>query len=85
MTLNPGMTGFDPQQLQAAHEVGRHIRLEIRKRPREGRLEIKYIAINPQEPGALASIANCVDTLAMHLALMHDTMFGMKGKIIQEE
>ncbi len=35
MTFNPGMIGIDPQQMQAAREVGKHIRLEVRKCPRE--------------------------------------------------
>jgi len=85
MTFNPGMMGFDPQQMQAAREIGKHLRLEVRKYPKEGRLEIKYVAVNPEEPGSQYTIANCVESLAMQMAVMHDTMFGMKGKIIQEE
>jgi hypothetical protein len=84
MTFNPGMMGFDPQQMQAAHEIGKHIRLEVRKYPREGRLEIRYVAVNPGDVRSQATIANCVEGLAMQMALIHDTIFGMKGKIIQE-
>jgi len=85
MTFNPGMMGFDPQQMQAAREIGKNLRLEVRKCPREGRLEIRYVAVNTEEPGAQDTIANCVETLAMQMAMIHDTMFGMKGKIIHEE
>lgn len=85
MTFNPGMMGFDPQQMQAAREMGKHLRLEVRKCPREGRLEIRYIAVNPEDPRFQATIANCVESLAMQVAMIHDTMFGMKGKIIQED
>ncbi len=85
MTFNPAMFGIDPQQLQAAHEIGKHLKLEIRKCPREGRLEIKYVAINPGDPRAETTIYNCVDGIAMQMAMIHDTMFGMKGKIIQED
>ena len=85
MTFNPGMMGFDPQQMAAARELGKRLRLEVRKRPREGRLEIKHIAINGEEPGAQDAIANCVETLAMQMAMIHDTFFGMKGKIIHED
>ena len=83
MTFNPGMMGFDPQQMQAAREIGKHLRLEISKCPREGRLEIKYIAVNPDDPRVQATIANCVESLAMQTATIHDTIFGMKGKLIQ--
>jgi hypothetical protein len=85
MTFNTGMTGFDPQQIAAARELGKRLKLEVRKCPREGRLEIRYIAINDEEPGAQDAIANCVETLAMQMAMIHDTFFGMKGKIIHED
>jgi hypothetical protein len=85
MTFNSGMMGLDPQQMEAARELGRCLKLEVRKCPREGRLEIRYIAINGEEPGAQDAIANCVETLAMQMAMIHDTFFGMKGKIIHED
>ncbi len=85
MTFNPGMMGFDPQQMQAFREIGKHLRLEVRKCPREGRLEVRYVAINPKDPKSQVTIANCVEGLAMQMAVLHDTMFGMKGKIIQED
>ena len=43
---NPGIFGVSPQQMQAAREIGNHLRVEIRKCPSKGRLEIRYIAIN---------------------------------------
>ena len=82
MAFNPGMFGVSPQQIQAAHEIGNHLKIEIRKCPREGRLEIKYLAINPEDNKAIETAANGIDTLAEQLAYMHDAMFGMKGKII---
>ena len=85
MTFNQGMMGFDPQQMQAAREIGKHLRLEVKKCSREGRLEIRYIAVNPGDPRSQVTIVNCVDGLAMQMAMIHDTMFGMKGKIIQED
>ena len=85
MTINPGMMGFDPHQMQAAHEIGKHLKLEVRKCPREGRLEIRYIAVNPEDVRSRGTIANCVEGLAMQMAMIHDTLFGMKGKIIQED
>jgi hypothetical protein len=84
MTFNPGMMGFDPQQMQAIREIGKHLRLEVREYPKEGRLEIRYVVVNPGDPRSWATMANCVENLAMQMAVIHDTMFGMKGKIIQE-
>lgn len=82
MTFNPGMFGVSPQQMQAAREVGKHLKVEIRKCPSKGRIEIRYVAINAQDIQALQTAANGVNTLAEQLAFMHDTMFGMKGEII---
>jgi len=82
MVFNPAMFGVNPEQMQAAREIGRHLRVEIRKCPREGRLEIRYVAINPGDTKALETAANGIDTLAEQLAYMHDAMFGMKGEIV---
>ena len=82
MVFNPGIFGVTPQQMQAAREVGRHLRIEIRKCPREGRLEIRYIPINRDDTQAFETAANAVNTLAEQIAYMHDMMFGMKGEII---
>lgn len=80
--FNPGMFGFGPEHMQAAREVGKHLRIEIRKCPREGKIEVRYLAIDPADTKALETAANGIDTLATQLAYMHDTMFGMKGEII---
>ena len=85
MTFNPGMMGLDPQQMQAAREVGKRLRLEVRKCPKEGRLEVRYVAVNAEDPGAQDAIANCVENFAVQMAMIHDTFFGMKGKIIHED
>jgi hypothetical protein len=85
MTFNASMMGFSPQQLEAAHEIGRYVRLEIRKCAKEGRLQIRYVPVNPADPQSRDAIANCVDGLAMQMAVIHDTFFGMKGKLIQED
>jgi len=84
MTFNPGMMGFDPQQMKAAREVGKRLRLEVKKCPREGRIEIRYVAVNTEDPGDQDTIANCVENFAVQMAMLHDTLFGMKGKIIHE-
>lgn len=85
MTFNPAVVGLDPQQMAAARELGRLLKLEVRKCPREGRLLIRYITVNAEEPEAQDAMANCVESFAAQLAMMHDTLFGMKGKIIHED
>ena len=81
MTFDPEMMGFNPEQLAAAREIGKHVRLEMKKSAKQGRLEIQYVSVNPEDPRALAAIANCVESFAMQMASMHDTIFGIKGKI----
>ena len=76
------MFGFGPEHTQAAREVGKHLKIEIRKCPREGKIEVRYLAFDPADTKALETAANGVDTLAAQLAYMHDTIFGMKGEII---
>ena len=85
MTFNPAMMGLDPQMMQAAQEIGKHAKIEIRKCPREGRLEIKYIAVDNNDPSAQDIISNCVENFAIQIAAMHDNFFGMKGKMIHED
>jgi hypothetical protein len=82
--INPGMFGVNPEQLKAAQEVGRHLKLEVRKCPREGRVEIRYVAIDPNDAQAAQVIGSCVEGMAAQLAHLHDIMFGMKGKIINQ-
>jgi len=82
MMFNSGMFGVTPQQMQAARQIGKHLRIEIKKCPSEGRLEIRYIAINPGDRQAIETAANAVNNWAEQIAVMHDTMFGMKGQII---
>jgi len=84
MTFNPAMFGIDSQQLHVAHELGKRLRVEVTKCPGEGWVQIRYVALDPDNPQSQATIANCVEGFAMQIAIMHDTFFGMKGKIIQE-
>ena len=48
--FNPAMMGISPQQMAQAQEVGQHLRMEITTYKREGRLEVKYLLVNPDEP-----------------------------------
>jgi hypothetical protein len=77
--INPAMFGVNPQQMEQAKEVGRHLRMEIRKYRKEGRLEVRFILINPNED---YDIGEPVDKVCDQLAWGFATMFDIKGKII---
>ena len=80
--FNPAMFGVSPQQMQQAKEVGQHLRMEIIKHRRQGRLEVRFVPVNPAEN---VDLGGPVDSLCDQLAYGFATMFDMKGKIIQED
>ena len=80
--INPAMFGVSPQQMEQAKEVGQHLRMEIRKYRKEGRLEVRFILINPNEN---YDIGDPVDKLCDQLAWGFATMFDIKGKIINAD
>lgn len=73
------MFGLSPQQMEAGKEVGKHLKMEVTKHRREGRLEIKYILIDPNED---FDAGQAIDQLADQLIWGHYTFFDMKGKVI---
>ena len=77
--VNPAMFGVSPQQMEQAKEVGRHLRMEITKYRKQGRLEVRFILINPNED---YDLGDPVDKLCDQLAWGFNTMFDIKGKII---
>ena len=79
--FNPGMFGMSQEQLAAGKGIGQHVKMEIRKYRRGGRLEIKYILINPED-AATFSIPEAIDQLAQQLMWGHYTFFGMKGEMV---
>ena len=81
MVFSPGMFGLTPEQIAAGKEVGEHLRMQITKYPQEGRLEVRYTLINPED-AKIFDMCTAVDKLAEQLAYGHATMFGMKGEII---
>ena len=80
--FNPGMFGVSQQQMEQAKEVGQHLRMEIRKHKREGRVEVRFMLVNPAEQ---YDLSQPVDKLADQLAYGFATMFDMKGKIVEVE
>jgi hypothetical protein len=80
--INPAMFGVSPQQMEQAKEVGRHLRMEITKYCKEGRLGIRFVLIDPNEN---YDVAEPVDKLCDQLAWGFATMFDIKGKIINVE
>jgi hypothetical protein len=77
--FNPAMFGISPQQMEQAREVGQHLKMEITKYRKQGRIEVKFFLINPHENYPLS---DPVDKLADQLAYGFSTMFDMKGKIV---
>ena len=77
--VNPAMFGVSPQQMEQAKEVGRHLKMEIIKSRKQGRLEVRFVLINPNED---YYIGDPVDKLCDQLAWGFATMFDIKGKII---
>jgi hypothetical protein len=77
--INPAMFGVSPQQMEQAKEVGRHLRMEIIKYRKQGRLEVRFVLINPNED---YDITEPVDKLCDQLAWGFNTMFDIKGKIV---
>jgi len=80
--INPAMFGVSPQQMEQAKEVGRHLKMEITKNRKEGRLEVRFILIDPNES---YDIGEPVDKLCDQLAWGFATMFDIKGKIVNVE
>jgi hypothetical protein len=65
--------------MEKAREVGQHLKMEIKKYHKQGRLEVKFTLINPNEQ---YDIGEPVDKLADQLAWGFANMFDMKGKIV---
>jgi hypothetical protein len=80
--FNPGMFGISPEQMQAAKQVGQVLKVEIRKCPREGRIEIRYVRLHPEDQESQKAAAAIVDSFAGQMAYLHDTLFAMKGNLI---
>ncbi len=77
--INPAMFGLSAQQMEAGKEVGKHLKMEVTKYHKEGRLEIRYILL---EPGEGFDVGQAIDQLADQLVWGHYTFFDMKGKVI---
>ena len=73
---------MSPQQIEQAKEVGQHLRMEIRKYKKQGRVEVRFMLVNPAEQ---YDLGQPVDKLADQLAYGFYTMFDMKGKIVEVE
>ena len=80
--INPGMFGISPQQMEAAKEVGRHIKMEIRKYRKQGKIEVQFFLVNP-ELGY--DLGKPVDQLSDQLSWGFANFFDMKGTIREME
>ena len=80
--FNPGMFGINPQQMEAAKEVGQHLRIEIRKYHKQGKLEVQFFLVNPDEN---YDLGRPVDQVCDQLSWGFANIFDMKGKIVDVE
>jgi len=83
--FNPAMFGITPEQMQLMQGLGTRLRVEIRKCPREGKLEVKYTPLNPQDGEAIQMTARMIDSWVEQFAYVHNSFFGMKGEITHVE
>ena len=58
--------------------MGQHLRMEITKYRKQGRIEVRFFLINPNDQ---YDVGEPVDKLADQLAYGFNTMFDIKGKI----
>jgi len=65
--------------MEKAREVGQHLKMEVRKYRKQGRVEVRFFLINP---GEQYDIGEPVDKLADQLAWGFANMFEIKGKIV---
>ena len=77
--INPAMFGISPQQMEAAREVGKHLRMQVIRHTGEPHLEIRCILINPSES---YDPRQGITQLAEQLMSYHDVFFGMEGELI---
>ncbi len=62
--------------------MGQHLRMEIRKYRKEGKVEVMFMLVNPAEQ---YDLGQPVDKLADQLAYGFATMFDIKGEILEVE
>jgi len=65
--------------MEKAQEVGQHLKMEVRKYRKQGRLEVRFFLVNP---GEQYDVGEPVDKLADQLAWGFANMFDIKGKIV---
>lgn len=80
--INPAMFGVSQQQMEQAKEVGRHLRMEVRKYRRQGKVEVQFFLIDPNEN---YDLGNAVDQFTDQLTWGFANVFDIKGKIREME
>ena len=76
--FNPAMFGVSPQQMEQAKEVGRHLRMKIRKYRKQGKLEVQFFLVDPNED---YDLGQPVDQLCDQLSWGFASIFDIKGEI----
>ena len=81
--VNPAMFGVNQQQIEQAKEVGRHLRMEIRKYRQQGKVEVQFIRVDPNDPSV--NLSNTVDQITHQLSWGFANFFDIKGTIREME
>jgi len=80
--INPAMFGISQQQMEQAKEVGQHLRMEVRKYRRQGKVEVQFFLVDPNEN---YDLGNAVDQFTDQLTWGFANIFDIKGKIREME
>ena len=80
--INPAMFGISQQQMEQAKEVGQHLRMEVRKYRRQGKVEVQFFLVDTNEN---YDLGNAVDQFTDQLTWGFANVFDIKGKIREME
>ncbi len=80
--MNRNIFGLSPEIMEQARQLGQHYTIHVRKRRREGVVEIRYATISPCP---YVQIGTLVDEISNKLVWGHSEAFGMSGTITDVE
>jgi len=81
--INPAMFGISQQQMEQAKEVGRHVRMTIRKYRQQGKVEVQFFKVDPNDP--TVNLPATVDQVTHQLSWGFANFFDIKGEIYEME
>lgn len=76
------MFGINPQQLQKAKEIGKHVTAVIETNTTNHSFSVSFAAIDEEGQKLVANLAK---QMATGLATQLSMMFGIKGKLVEKK